>query len=370
MLFFFRRYGAEINDCFFSVNDRWMDFLNPLSYAEGRWIFRDAYANSPPFLAFFSWAIGHLSSFAGITRETAYLVCWFIFVMIQMVTAVILCNKKIIPAIVMATSFPMWYCFDRGNMVFIVAALISIFLIAYEHKRYTLAAVIIGIAASFKIYPAILGAVLLADKKWKAAGVCVITAVVCTVIPLLAFHDGFAEAIRIWIERTQTYASVGNGILEWLHDDKSSLNQLILIPKVLSGEIQTIEDVPTGIGLWKAALMILMGICGIWSCFAKRNHDRILMLSLLMIGFPIESGVYNLVLILIPMVYWCVKEKEAVFVPIAGAFLISCESFWMFSSDPHITWQAIIHPVCIVVLMAYLFILRGRERAAALRRNS
>ena len=99
----------------------------------------------------------------------------------------------------------------------------------------------------------------------------------------------------------------------------------------------------------------------------KHNHDRILIMTLMMLGFPIESGVYNLIMLIIPVSYWCMCEPKDPLLPILGALLMACKSIFLVSKEPYVTWQAIINPVCILLMIGYIVLIRRKEIVAGVK---
>ena len=272
------RYTGEIEGLnlrlpFFTVDDFWNDFFNPILYAWDRNYYDFQYGNTPPFLA----VIAYILSFPiklGISRYIVYIVFYGCIMLVGS-----LCVNEILKEYVddykyriwaiatVVLSFPFLYCFDRGNLVFIVAILIICFIWAYKKKYYSLAAVIIGMAASLKLYPALLGTIFLVDKKWKESIICALSGIGITLISFCVFKGGFVYNLTTCLEKMNTYTVIGNGILEWLIDDKNSFYQLILIPKMLSSNpILSIEEVPNFVKYFKAILTIFM-IVVVFSCF-------------------------------------------------------------------------------------------------------
>ena len=93
------------------------------------------------------------------------------------------------------------YNTERGNSVFIVLIL----LLAAMHMKDSdkawkreLALIFIAIAAGFKIYPALFGAIYLSEKRWKEAARLVIYGVAFFLVPFVFF--GGIDGIRLFLE--------------------------------------------------------------------------------------------------------------------------------------------------------------------------
>lgn len=360
--------GLNLRLPFFNVKDFWNDFFNPILYAWNRNYYDAKWGNCPPFLAI----IAYILSFPiklGVSKYIVYITFYFVIMVIGSV-----CMNEILKdyidnykcriwaILVVLLSFPFLYCFDRGNFVFVVAILIICFIWAYKKEHYTLAAVIIGMAASLKLYPALLGTIFLVDKKWKEAIICALTGIGITVISFCIFKGGFMYNLTTCLEKMNSYATIGNGSIKWLIDDRNSFYQLILIPKILSSNlILSIDEVPEFTKYFKVLLTVFMIDVVVNCFFGLKKHDILLVLTTFVLGYPIESAVYNLTIVVFPILYWCANEKNNKIIPVLGTLLVTMKSFVAFT-DLEITPQAVLNPIIELLMIFYIIFYRKRKK--------
>ena len=104
--------------------------------------------------------------------------------------------------------FPMLFVFERGNIEIISLAFTFIFYILYKDKKYNAAAVILSLAVSMKLYPALLALLFINKKQWKPFFLCAGLSIGITAISYLCVIDivglpheyavGFDNFMRIY----------------------------------------------------------------------------------------------------------------------------------------------------------------------------
>lgn len=375
-LFFCFRYAGPLSRLgfmfpipFFSVEDCWMDFINPIHYAWELDPYSAYWGNSPPFMMWIAYLLSWPIKI-GIPEYFVYLIYYLLGISVSLYFFFRVSNKyglnfgeSLILSVTAIISFPYIYCFDRGNYVFLAAVAIIIFICAYDEERYFLAAFFLGIAAALKLYPALLGIVFLVDKKFKQAFFCAATGIVTSITPLFLFQGGFQRNLNIFLEKSGSYTKIGNGILGWLVDDKNSFYQLLLVPRMMGKtSLQDITQVPEYVASFKLCLTVLLMFIVLSCFFLKKKHDQFLILIMMMVGYPIESGVYNLVIAVFPIVYWCSQESENRIIPCLGGALVMMKSVFVLQFEPvYITLQAIANPLLELAIIIYIYYLRRKS---------
>lgn len=88
----------------------------------------------------------------------------------------------------MIASYPMIYCFERGNIVSAAVALTMFFVFFRNSDSKVvreLSYIALALAAGLKLYPAIFGVLLLFDKKFKDAGKLIAYGILSVVVPMI-----------------------------------------------------------------------------------------------------------------------------------------------------------------------------------------
>jgi len=65
-------------------------------------------------------------------------------------------------------AYPFWFLVDRGNIEIVNWCLVALGVAAYWNKRWYLAAALLGVAVSFKIFPFVFFGLLLSARKYRA----------------------------------------------------------------------------------------------------------------------------------------------------------------------------------------------------------
>lgn len=211
----------------FSADDRFMDLFNNFRYSLHGDPYQYQWANVPPLFLAISYVIGKIlfkatgsEDFYSIRYMLPGILVTLLFVVVS-IFILYLClrrlfgknisaNRLYFYVITLITSYPFVFCMDRGNCVVLAAVLIAVFIVLFDEEKFYAAAVVLGLAAALKIYPAILGIVFLTRKKWMPAVVCAVTGISTSLLPLLLFEGGFQNNLSSFLEKTISYSSLGN----------------------------------------------------------------------------------------------------------------------------------------------------------------
>ena len=97
------------------------------------------------------------------------------------------------------------FSFERGNIITLAAICTTFFILNYNHDNKIIreiAFIALAIAAGLKAYPAILGIVLLFDRKYRESIRLFIYGLIFAFVPFLFFEGGLNN-ISIWINNLQ-----------------------------------------------------------------------------------------------------------------------------------------------------------------------
>ncbi|MBO4426311.1 MAG: DUF2029 domain-containing protein [Clostridiales bacterium] len=210
-------------------------------------------------------------------------------------------NRVVILAFFVTTPF-LWML-ERGNIIIYSLAGIMIFICYYDSdKRWLRELALLGLAfsAGVKLYPAILGLILIRDKRWKDAIRCALYGVFFIFAPFLAF--GGLKSLLSMINSLKYNADV-------LANDGNSYKVnysyiFNMIGRVWLGRSEEFGWAQTAAYILSALLIVAAFLIG-------KKWKSILFLTLVMIGFPSFSYTYCLVFILAPFLMFIAgKEKD------------------------------------------------------------
>lgn len=184
--------------------------------------------------------IGHMTSSMTIRNSQMgnliYLI-WIIFWMIVLYEMVLRYKagknaEKILFFFVICSSYPMIDCLERGNVVFVAAICMAVYLYNYRSESFwlrQLAFFALSGAAGVKIYPAVLGILLLKEKRYADTFNCLAMGIVVNLLPSAAFRTGFSS-ISYMLINAVSYVD-GNAFI----GGKIDLSHLLQIPREVFG---------------------------------------------------------------------------------------------------------------------------------------
>lgn len=297
-------------------SDSFMDFFNPIAWA-GVVDLKDAYLNSlniyPPLVVLFTGIFGsYFQVFQNTMRGGQFLnyplplVCLstFLVVSISSLYLLLFINKtgdkktKLLFCLFMFFSAPFLFWFERGNYIILAVIFSLLFIMFYDsNKKYLryLALFALALAINIKIYPAVLGLLLLKEKKFKEIFLLGIYTALLFFVPLIFL--GGIKGILLCVNNlqyiTEQYLHRGYGYLL-----SFSSTTKMLVYAVFRTEYPILNKI----------FFIISGVCLIvGSISAYRIESKwktLAILCLLMILIPQISFTYALLFMMIPLMYF------------------------------------------------------------------
>jgi len=151
-------------------------------------------------------------------------------VMVAIVAGMLLfCGRKLVQAIVargvrnrsaigfvlltVILSFPIYISLQRGNLESVIWFMVAAAIWALRHRRWFTGAVVLGIAASFKIYPALYFGLFFKQRRWKEIAVGLGTMAATTLLALRFMEPDIRFAGRNVLQGVSAFtATYGKGI--------------------------------------------------------------------------------------------------------------------------------------------------------------
>ena len=301
-------------------NDFLADLLNVIGYSADR----DVYNNTsytgvqekayPPLTYMFSYFLSRFvdiekyykaNRFLDMYKEPKLLMVYIIILVSQIVFIYELTFKlkkgsninKIFAGIAVIVSYPMIASYERGNTIIFATGFIMFYIINFDSESKILrelSYISLAIAAALKITPALLGIILLIDKRWKAAIRTVLYGLFFFFIPFMFFKGGFSNIefmIRNSIQNNKMYESFMNitllGVLNYYKVDFPYMN---IITRVVS---------------YFLGIILLIA-----TFFSKDKFDRVLFITNLMVVIPSHSALYTLLYFIPSFILFIDKKKS------------------------------------------------------------
>ncbi len=208
--------------------------------------------------------------------------------------------------IIILLSCPFIYLIERANIIILSLIFSIIFIFNYDSdNKYIkqLSFICLSMAAAIKIYPCILGVVLIKDKKYKEATRLVIYGVAFFFLPFF-FYDGVGS-LKSWID---SFSS--NGIFQYIAGYGHRVD--------LSNTLKFFYDLfkyqwvpPLGETIITGVVIINAILCIICVFLTSSKWKTVMLLSLMTLFLPAFTFTYNLIF-LVPalMIFLDSKEKR------------------------------------------------------------
>lgn len=318
IIFFIKDKGGRQLNIVLNGWDLFADFYNQLIYVSER----DVYFNTInglankaylpfTFMVFYLFSI--LKNYATMSlyeiqidpiSNMSFIIFISVGVLIFILSLKKLYNKKdyryIMPILLFMTS-PVIVVIERGNIILHTAAFVSIFLCLYRsEKKYEqlIALICLGLASALKIYPVLLGFLLLQEKRYKDIVIGALITLVLVFLPFFFFKHSFFENIMQFISNLKVYTEVYG---------------------IRYGLALFISKFESGFGSYaKIVVYILFIISIIYSFVANEYWKKVLLLMIVSIQTP-TTGYYAELFMYPVIILFLNKEK---FYKIDYVFLI------------------------------------------------
>lgn len=218
----------------------------------------------------------------------------------------------------MTVSYGCMCAFERGNIIVLCAGLCLVFVLFYRSENKLLkeiALISLAIAAGLKLYPALLGVLLLSEKDWKAAIRTVIYGIAALILPIFAFEG--LSAFRIFFDKVTAFGTTP--AVNWTGTSfERIVNNLLRCVSTLTGT----EIVVSGIGKIGMILCAVLIVCAL---ILPKTWHRALAATLPMLMLQAQ-GNYSLCMFLIPLTMFFQEEdcfSLTNIIPFAGLTLLS-----------------------------------------------
>lgn len=226
-------------------------------------------------------------------------------------------KEKNVLAIALVFSGPMVFAIERGNLILISFVFSLIYIALYDHnKKYCriIAYVALAMAASIKMYPALLGILTLGKKRYKETALLIAFGLIAFILPFFYF-DGIAS-IRSLLQgitaSTDLQGNFGTGY------NFSAANFVRIFGLIFNIDVTT--RMLTGVKIGSLILSIVMYIT------ANEEWKRVFAIVSIIIWLPEFSYTYTLIFLILPFVVLMnceLKNKiEKICLCILGASLL------------------------------------------------
>lgn len=209
-------------------------------------------------------------------------------------------------ALCMLFSYGMIYAFERGNIV-ILSLICSMFFVIYKDSDNKvlkeLAMISLAVAAGIKLYPAILGMLLIYDKQYKRAIRCIIYGIVLFILPCFVFHEGI-ESIPMFLKILGSYTVTDKIAISGYSFDKIIVSILAIIEQStnININLQFYFDILPKFNYIIALIPLLCGFI-----LSKKWQKSLCCVTSFLLCQ--QLSVYGVTFLIIPLLTMMIEEK-------------------------------------------------------------
>ena len=294
---------------FMRSRDMLYDFVNPLrDAAQGLAAYTERYVMYPPLGNLLLRLLGRLlpaaylntadEDFGTWNDYNAVMLVYLLFALLSFAWIAARLAREEHPAsrrplllFCLLCGFPFVFWLERGNTVLFIVPLLLIFAQNYDSEKAwarELGLVALALAFALKLYPALFGVILLADRRWKEAIRCAVYGLLLLILPSFAYGGPLVLLRVMYNVRRFSYRSSGHaeGFFGAFGIPVSAVVPL-LIP----------------------AFLLLIAFLIAFAFICRKRHLTLAVAAAVMLCVPSVFSCYNMMLTAMPLVLFLRQEK-------------------------------------------------------------
>ena len=313
--------GETFRSFFYYGHDYFMDFFNHIWYVRDRAHVYDSsiYASFPPLAYVLYYFLGKFIPASAVegpgnraVRDNLFGLNLYVAYTAVLVVALVFLvqyflrekkrQEQCLLLFIILLSAPFIGLYERGNSAFIVLLLLFGFTALKDSKeawKREAAILLLAVAAGLKLYPAVFGLLYLQERRWKEAARLTVYGLFLVFFPFI-FFGGFGK-IPVLLYNLK---AISNEIV--LGDLRSATYATVFIGQKMGMSLPFL----LAAGRVVSVLFFLLS-CGC-VLLQKVLWKKMVLLSGIMIFFPVWSGSYTLIYLTLPLVLFLAEKKEEV----------------------------------------------------------
>lgn len=217
--------------------------------------------------------------------------------------------------------FSMIFEFARGNIEIIVFVFCLLFYYFYKKEKYMVAAIVLALAVSMKLYPALFALLFLHKKRYKEFIICTLMSIGIGGLSYLLMID-ILGTIPEYIDKFSGFVNTFSKSLAGLKYNHSILFGIYFLANNLFGI--KYQELVTGpiINIYTPVIIIIALILMAYVFFKNiEEWKKVTILTLMMVIFPHTSFDYTLIALTIPMIAFIIDDNTKKWENIAYSIL-------------------------------------------------
>jgi hypothetical protein len=328
-------YTAPFNTFLYDPSVRFSDYHQTYTYASGVTQGKNPYLSSMPSV-YFPFTFIMLYPFTLLAVK--YSLFWYALIAVLTFLFFVYNRTKsyVYPFVFALLSYPLIFLLDRGNIEGLLFLLLALFTYLYATRKYLLAVIALAMAISLKLYPAVLLVLLVSDRRFREAALCLLMVFIFSLAGMIFLHlqvpgstlQGLAGSFWASLGQFKSlyYGDQGGGYgFAFNHTFNNLIRSLdIYVPFIRNTDL--FIEIYSGIVL---VLFMLMA----WYVvkIEKVEWRKILLLVSAMIFFPYVSFDYTLINLYLPLLLFLSAPEssaDVAFTLLFGLLLIPKNYFY------------------------------------------
>ena len=202
--------------------------------------------------------------------------------------------------VLLAFSYPMFYCFQRGNLIMLTAVLTMFFVFnRNSENKYIreLSYIALAVAAGLKLYPAIFGLLLIFDGKIKRALRLAVYGIIFIFVPFV-FYGG-VSAVEALLNNVTGFSGKNTDNMQPGFICIDAISHYIA--EIFDFSFSSVNAVLLAVTYFAAAAVLVLSVKEWQKCWA---------LAFMIMNYASFSRTYTLLFALIPFVLFMLEKEK------------------------------------------------------------
>ena len=221
-------------------------------------------------------------------------------------------RRRRLLALALAVSAPALFAFERGNIILLCAALCIWFLLGYRSPRpilRELSFIALAIAAALKVYPALLGLLLLRERRYREALRLAAYGAGAVFLPFLCMEGGFSN-LPLLLDNFSAHTAYYTRLIYPRFGFRlfaSITYDTTFCDPFLNANLWRLGEKLYRFMPWVDGALACCCLGGVFAL--KQPWERLAAIMLVIVNYPVNSGYYT-ALYLLPAIMLLLASQE------------------------------------------------------------
>lgn len=359
--------GYPYNTFLFLPEYRFTDFDDMMLMVKNLNPYHDhSHSSYPPFANLFLYGFSCLPELPGFLLYLSGPLIFLYFTGWKLLSSQPLAIRLYATTFLLAMSYPWLVAIDRANADVWIFIFIGLFLLYFDSSHSSqrdLSAIALGAAIAFKIFPILLLAIYLKERRWLDLSKVVVVTVLLSVLSAMLFAGGAIQAFRDWAMALKETQNITQNDVSFARMNLGLYYAIILTLRTLGLD-------EAALGFNRVAGLVSLGMLGIFSSAVLLRRVPLwaaaTVLIALMCLYPSMSYDYRLIHLSSPLLlflrsaHWG-RWSHRVVLLLFGLLLIPKNYYILHPDVPpgDVGIASILNPALLLLLSVFVFFAAG-----------